>query len=153
MISEADMERHSLGGLKYIYTYIYIYMERHLLYGAIYGATFATWATFATFASSGLRYIGDMERHSLYMASSRGKCIHMHIVHFHNAPVEIKSSAPLRGHHPKRSMPLPVQGYIYVYIYVYIYIQQWWSTDRVWREKKMSRQTRSVAPPKRLLFI
>lgn len=60
-----------------------------------------------------------MERHSLYMASSRGKCIHMHIVHFHNAPVEIKSSAPLRGHHPKRSMPLPVQGYIYVYIYIY----------------------------------
>ena len=36
------MERHSLGGLKYIYTYIYIWSDTRYIYGAIYGATFAT---------------------------------------------------------------------------------------------------------------
>ena len=74
--------------------------ERHSLH--LHQAVFATLAIW-----SGTRY----------MASNRGKCIHMHIFHFHNAPLEIKSSAPLRGQHPKRSMPLPVQGYIYIYIY------------------------------------
>ena len=54
----------------------------------------------------------------------------MHIVYFHNAPVEIKSAAPLRGHHPKRSMPLPVQGYIYVYVYIYIHIYIYNNGDR-----------------------
>ena len=93
MISEADMERHSLGGLKYIYTHIYIYIwsdtrymerhvERHSLHGATYGATFATWATFATFASSGLRYIGDMERHSLHGIKSWQMHTHAHFFAF-----------------------------------------------------------------------
>ena len=96
------------------YKYLYIYMERHLLFGAIYGATFATWATFATCASSGLRYMQVLAT-SLHADFSDMKilatCTHMHIfLHFHNAPLEIKSSAPLRGQHPMRSMQLPGSG-------------------------------------------
>ena len=45
MISEAVLERHSLGRLKYIYTYIYIY-----------GATLATWSDIW----SDIRYMSDI---------------------------------------------------------------------------------------------
>ena len=66
---------------------------------------------------SSLHWRYYMERHSLHGIKSWQMHTRAHFFHFHNAPLEIKSSAPLRGQHPKRSMPLPVQGYIYIYIY------------------------------------
>ena len=62
-------------------------MERHSLYGATCGATFATWSDIWSDIRymSDIRYIGDIWSDTRYMANAH-TCMHL-FLHFHNAPI------------------------------------------------------------------
>ena len=105
---------------------------------------FATWATFATFASSGLRYIGDMERHSLHGIKSWQMHTHAYFFAFPQCTIGNQVLSTSTRSASKKIHATACSG---------IHIGNSNGDRQIGLGEKIPRQTRSVAPPKRLPLI